>query len=349
VPIRRAAAGMVALVVGLAACGGGDANTVRVQSDAGAIPPDDVGLGEALAQVRGHHRASLEAYRAGDYKTARQHAFHPVHEIMASIASDLDPPAAEELEALLDEAAEAVADRVRVSEVETLYDKTAAATASALESAVDDLASDPAYQASVVASLLTTARHEYEEAAPNGKLVLTLEYQDGYAFVHEARALYEDFAGAESSSRIESQFDVLERALPSLEPPTRLVPPDTISGAASVVAEELESRFGATLVAEDDPDEVAENIESLLDEVVAAYESGETEEASELAAEAYLENYELIEGEVIEHAEDVNAELEPLLGAELRRQIEAGVSLDEIESLVSQAKELLSEAVRALE
>jgi hypothetical protein len=163
------------------------------------------------------------------------------------------------------------------------------------------------------------------------------------------RALYEDFAGTESSSKIESQFDFLERALPSLEPPTRLVPPEAISGAASVVAEELESRFGATLVAEGDPDEVVENIESLLDEVVAAYESGETEEAAEQVAEAYLENYELIEPEVIERAEEVNAELEPLLGAELRRQIEAGVSLDEIESLVSQAKELLSEAVRALE
>jgi hypothetical protein len=349
VPIKRAAAGMVALVVGLAACGGGDADTARLESGAAAIPADDVGLGEALAQVRGHHRASLEAYRQRDYKTAAQHAFHPVHEIMDSIASDLDPADAEELEGLLDESAKAVADRVPVSHVESLYDSAASATESALQSAVGERAADPAYQASVVASLLTTAAHEYEEAAPEGKLVLALEYQDGYAFVREARALFDAIPAAGGSSEIEAQFEALERALPSLEPPRRLASTGVVSRAVETAAAELESSYGATLASEGDPDEVAENIESLLDEVVAAYESGETEEAAELAAEAYLENYELIEAEVIEHAEEVNAELEPLLGAELRRQIEAGVSPDEIESLVSQAKQLLSEAVRALE
>jgi hypothetical protein len=347
VPIKRVAAALFALVVGLAACRG-DSEDAGSSAPA-AASPEAVGLGEALAQVRGHHLASLEAYQAGDYKTATQHAFHPVHEIMSSISSDLDPGHAAELNAVLDQAAEAVTNRVPVEEVEALRDEAATITDSALEAAIGDLATDPGYQASVVASLLTTAGHEYEEAAPRGKLVLTLEYQDGYAFILEARALYEEFVGDAGSSEIESQFGALEQALPSLEPPDELAPAEDITTAASAIAEQLESQFGATLVAEDDPKEIAANIEGLLDEVVAAYESGDAEEAAELTAEAYLDNYELIEGQVIEQAEHINAELEPLLGAELRRQIEAGAPPDEIESLVSQAKELLTQAVGALQ
>jgi hypothetical protein len=78
--------------------------------------------------------------------------------------------------------------------------------------------------------------------------------------------------------------------------------------------------------------------------LVAEYEDAA---AAELSTEAYLENYELIEGEVIEKAPDINSELEPLLGARLRRRLQEGASVPEIRQMVARAKKLLAEAVEA--
>ena len=96
-----------------------------------------------------------------------------------------------------------------------------------------------------------------------------------------------------------------------------------------------------------DADELA--IEALLDQIVGLVESGDRAAAAELAAEAYLEHYEVIEGAVIDATPDINTELEPLLGAELRRQINEGATPEEIQSMVDRAKDLLAQAVEALE
>jgi hypothetical protein len=94
--------------------------------------------------------------------------------------------------------------------------------------------------------------------------------------------------------------------------------------------------------------EVEAAIDELLGEVASAYRAGRTKQAAELAAEAYLENYEAIEDEVIERAPAVNADLEPLLGAGLRRRIRQGAPPREIEAMVERARRLLDRALAAL-
>jgi hypothetical protein len=95
--------------------------------------------------------------------------------------------------------------------------------------------------------------------------------------------------------------------------------------------------------------EVEAAIDELLGEVASAYRAGRTKQAAELAAEAYLANYEAIEDEVIERAPAVNADLEPLLGAGLRRRIRQGAPPKEIEAMVERARRLLDRALAALE
>ena len=62
------------------------------------------------------------------------------------------------------------------------------------------------------------------------------------------------------------------------------------------------------------------------------------EAAAELAAVAYLENYEIIEGAVIAAAPEINEELEPLLGADLRAAISEGAEVSEIEAMADRAR-----------
>lgn len=321
------------------------------QIDAGAVA-----AGSALAQIRGHHRVSLEIYRAGDRDGAVAHATHPVAEILASIKGELTEHGglAAELEQAL-QAGVTAAQGSSADALEAAYKTAANLTRQDETAIVGDAGATTAYKGSVIADLLATAAHEYEEAVQGGKLSLLIEYQDGYGFAAEASDLYAAIsadvqgAAAAEAAEIEEAFETLAKALPGPQPPTTLTSVDDVEAAAKLVAHELEEAVGARPIEEVDPASEAEAIEKLLDEIVAKVEAGATDEAAELAAETYLEHYELIEAQVIERAPEVNAELEPLLGAELRRRITEGATTDEIRQLVERAKTLLGQAVDALD
>ncbi len=363
--MRRALPLLIALLLLAGACGQPDdgpgpaASGENGATQEGGLDPEIIRFGEALAQIRGHHAVAFELYEAGDLEAATTHAGHPLVEIFDSVRSELgetDSDVGELLGSALEEALAAVKQEAPAGEVATKFQEVANLTQDALAQVAGDDAGTPAFRGSVVAALLGTAAHEYEEAVGDGSEVrLLVEYQDGYGFVTEARRLYEDIASEVSSAsteeaeEIDEAFEVLDEAFPSPEPPEQLAPALDVESAAELIDHELEETVDAEPLEEADPEAIAAEIEELLDEVVEAYEAGETEEAAELVAEAYLENYEVIEAEVIELAPDVNAELEPLLGAELRRQIQEGARPEDIEAMVQRARVLLAEAVEAIE
>jgi hypothetical protein len=86
------------------------------------------------------------------------------------------------------------------------------------------------------------------------------------------------------------------------------------------------------------------NIDTLLDETVAAHEEGDTEQAAELAGEAYLENFEHLEHDLEEANEQLNEELEEKLGPPFRQAIQEGMSQEELESRVGEIRSLLEQA-----
>lgn len=351
------------VAVGAGACGqadepnASDSGSAAGGSATGGFGPEEVALGESLAQIRGHHAASLALYRSGDRKGALVHADHPVAEILASIQGELDGagPGGAELEDALRAGPQAVVDEVGLNRLRSIYLRAARAAEKVERAVVGAAGESPSYQGSVVASLLSTAAHEYEEAVGPDGLRLLIEYQDAWAFAGEARRLYRsvapevEAASAEEAAEVREAFANLARALPAVQPPHQLVALDDVEVPAELIGHELAETVDARVEAQTAPDEVAEEIEGLLDEIVADYRAGNSEDAAELVAEAYLENYEVIEPEVIEHAPDINSELEPLLGAALRREISDGAPPAKIEDMVRRARELLQQAVKALE
>lgn len=360
---RKLAAALAVMMLG-AACGQGNSTDEPTATGAEEVAEtegtsaESIQFGNSLAQIRGHHQVALELYEAGDADGAVTHAGHPIHELLDSVNSELeehDGPA-DELSAGLDEVLAAIEEEAPAESVGEAIENVRAITFEAAESVDGDKTTSAAYIGSVVAALSSTAAHEYEEAvAGGGGIRLLEEYQDGYAFVAEARSMYEQIvadveaASMEEAEEIEEAFEVLETAFPGAQPPKELSAAEDVEAAASLIGHELEETVGAAALEESDPAEIAEEIESLLDEIVAAYEGGDAEGAAELSAEAYLENYEVIEAEVIEYAPEINEELEPLLGAELRRQIQDGAPVEDIETMVARAKELLAEALEILE
>ena len=76
--------------------------------------------------------------------------------------------------------------------------------------------------------------------------------------------------------------------------------------------------------------------------------SGEKSGESRTGAPATASTAELIEDGVKDVAPDLNARLEPLLGAQLRKLIRTGAPKAAIETAVRRAKALLDRAVPAL-
>ena len=358
----RRLCGLLVIVLTLGACAEEPAETEVATPEHETAPdftPEQIAFGEALAQIRGHHDAATELYDGGDTDLALVHAGHPIDEILASVSGELEehaPDEAESLPAALEKVRALIEEGAGKSEVAAAVDEAAEATFDAQEAVVGEATGAPDYVGSVVAALLKTAAHEYEEAVAGGEGISLLEeYQDGYAFATEAEALYADIepavsdASEEEAEEIEEAFDEIAAAFPALEAPEEPVPPAPLEAAAELIGHELEETVGAVLLDESDPADIGENIHALLTEILETYEAGDAEAAAELSAEAYLENYEVIEAEVIEQAPEINQELEPLLGADLRKEILAGAPAEEIEAMIERARVLLDDALAAIE
>jgi hypothetical protein len=233
--------------------------------------------------------------------------------------------------------------------------KVAQATERAEKAVAGGAYATPSYRGSVVSALLDTAAHEYEEALSNGRIERLDEYQDGYGFLTEARRMYGEIekdvksASAEEAEEIGEAFEGLDRAFRSGAEPTNPASIEDVERATGLVAAELSETVDALAPESAETGEVAERIEALLKQIAREYDRTQPDATAELAAEAYLENYEVIEPDVIDKAPEVNAKLEPLLGAELRKRIREGAPQAQIESMTEEAQKLLDQAVARLE
>lgn len=320
---------------------------------------EDVTTASSLWQINGHHLVAIQLGTDGDFQGAVAHTRHPIDELMASVSTEVaergGPDGSSNVQAL-DEQTKAAADAAAAEDLAGI--ETAAAqtseTVTAAAAALPGGASE-AFTGSVIADLLTTVGNEYEEAVVDGKVKMPVEFQDAYAFVTVANARYEEIAATveakdtEAAEEIEEAFSTLTSALPGPVPvpSQRIMDAGDVVFAADLISRELEETVGALVSQEVDPSETFASIDALLTEVQAAYDAGKPEVAAELAAEAYLEHYELVEASVIEAAPDVNAELEPLLGADLRAQIAGGVPPEELKSMIARARELIAQAQQA--
>jgi hypothetical protein len=341
---------------------GNDEKSTDGGETAGASANAEVGgeqvtFGSLVAQIRGHHRAALERHGADDRKAALKHAGHPAKEVLDSIRPELEQPGPETVQSLTS-ALEALPAAIRDgshAEVRDAVSTAAAETRKAEAAVVGEAADSDPYKGSVIADITAVAAHEYEEALDGNRIVREDEFQDGYGFIQEAQDLYRAIeprvkaASEHEAAEITEAFEKLEAAMPSGNPPANPAPLEEVEEAAKLIGAELEETVGAKPAEESDPKAVQAEIERLLDEIVSTYDPARPDASAELVAEAYLQNYETIEASVIEAAPDVNAALEPLLGAELRKRIRAGAPKAEIENMVRRAKQLLAQGVKALE
>lgn len=224
------------------------------QQASGPATPQEIALGAMTERSRGHLANAVGLARAGRWDLAAVHAAHPAETMQAvnSALSKRDAKAAGALRAGTDDivAAAQAKDLPRlealVADVDAQYARIPAAVMGA------DRASELPYRASVVAALAESVADEYGEAVVNGKLAEEAEYQDAYAFLGRASAIWSEIGpavaakAAHEHEEIAEALEGLSAALPSLEPPATPAPADEVAALAATVRGELNEAVGVS-------------------------------------------------------------------------------------------------------
>jgi len=310
----------------------------------------------ALAHMWGHLLTSLANWEVGNYEMASIHAAHPLEEHWGLVADELEEQGAA---ALLKEALEAyatLAGQVEdAAQVKAAHEKALAAVQQAMEALVGDAVSDdPAFRAALVAELLEAVEEEYGEAFEGGRIADLEEYQDAWGFLQVAQALYEPIADEvkaaeeEAVHEIEEGFEVLSGAFPAVQPPTSPIAPEEIKEATGEIIAELGKTIGLAEAEALEPPEIVAEIREMMEKALEEYAEGETEEAFEFAANAYLEGFEKLEADLIQRGHRELVEDLELKFKELRDGVRAGKPQAELQALVKEIERSLNEVLNIL-
>ncbi|HEX7033210.1 MAG TPA: hypothetical protein VF172_09440 [Nitrososphaera sp.] len=315
-----------------------------------------------IEQIRGHLEQTVANKESGNNTLAQAHTMHPIEEIYSSVEgpiasqnSTLNQTLSQALQELSSSVSTASAQQVedQTDSIDSLLDQTVVAVVPASEM------NSTSFNASVVASLLDVAGHEYNEAVANGTIKAVVEYQDAQAFIYRAEAVFNATSDtipqtmAHEVEEVNEFFTILNRAVNTKGDPA------TVETTVNGIIHELEEITGlssgqllgeeAGATQEQDPLAIIDNIKSMLGQLLTAYQSQNYQEAESIAIEAYLENYEYIEAPIAEHDEELMEQTEVMLREELRQMIADRVPAEEIQQHIAEINANLDEAASLLQ
>jgi hypothetical protein len=315
-----------------------------------------------IEQIKGHLNAALINKESGNNSLALAHVLHPIEEIYSNIEeqlanqnSTLNQTLLADLQSLSSSITNAT-----LSDVENQADQINMLLNNSVDETIpqSDLDYNPGFNASVIARLLDTAGHEYEEGVVNGTVNAIVEYQDAQAFINRAESIFNASASKINQSMIQEVeqahqfFSILNDAVKNKEDQP------TIDTAINGIIDETIEITGLsknqlvgeeTAAAEQDPIAIINNIKSLLNQqLLPAYRSQDYEGAERVAIEAYLENYENIEAPLAEHDRQLMEQTEIMLREQLRQMIQDRVPIEQLEEQISMINTNLDKAAELL-
>jgi hypothetical protein len=347
------------------------ANTTTTTATAAAATPNStlVDFASNIEQIRGHLDQAVVNKESGNDTLTVAHSLHPINEVYSSIEgllarqnSTLNQTLSLALQELSSGAANSTASQFKnqTSAADMLLNDTVRAIMIIIPS--QELG-NTAFNASVVARLLSIAGHEYQEAVANGIIREVVEYQDAQAFIHRAQTISDATFGsvinqtmAHEIEQVNELFGILNSAVINKGDPAEVE--TTINGIVhgleeitGMPASELLGQKVAAggVLQQDDPVAIIDNVKSMLNQLLSAYQSQNYEEAESIAIEAYLENYEFVEAPIAQHDQQLMEETEVMLREELRQMINDRVPVEQLQEHIASINANLDRAVSLLE
>ncbi len=283
--------------------------------------------------IKGHLEQAVANKQGNNTSLAKAHSSHPIAEHYSLIEEEVKEHNATlntELKNSLTGLAGKV-DTLSASEFKSTVDKLDAMLDEANESVIAATErNDSKFNAAVIISLLETAEREYEEAVVNGTIEETVEYQDATGFISRSKAVYDTIKAAVPTHEDEEITEFFELLDTHMEAKADSKEVKTVIGG---IIHELEVAFEFEAEAKPlDGWGYIEKIRELLDQSLQEYQKGEYQKARSLAVEAYLDNYEHIEGDIEQDNPQLMEKIELELRVELTKMIDDRRPAAEIES-----------------
>ncbi len=347
---------ILVLAFGLAAC---DSNSSAVVVNATATVATtssdptafnkDVSQQAALDLMHGHLIPSLALWQKGNYKLAVRHAGHPANELFAVVADELKAKNADlALKKALDSYV-AMADRAGDSkEVQAAQEAAIAAIDQSLPILNDSASDNLRVQAASVREMLTSIINEYTGASVKTGDDQLIEYGDSVGYVQVAALRYQRIAG-QVKAQFPSQAATIEQAFGELKAlltdpttiPNPLPPLDAIKSRILTINSNLSDSYKLP-TQQEKASAVIARVKQNVDEAVKQYKAGDKDKGYQLAADAYLNGYDKLEGDIALKDIALSKRVETQLIA-LRNLIRNGKPISEVEDTANQVKQSLDQ------
>jgi hypothetical protein len=313
----------------------------------------DVDFATNIEFIKGHLSAAISNKEAGNNELTQTHTFHPITEIYTLIRDQLSS-ADSELNQTLINSLNNLTSIVFTSKPAEFVD-SATFVKNLLDKALitvvpENEVANINFNMSTLINLLKTAASEYEIGIVNGTIANIAEYQDAQGFVSSASEILNKTLNSlnqtsnEKFTEIKDSLQELNTSISNKENSTRIS--TIINNITNTIPNLLNVQAGdlVILVSTDtESSELINNIRTLLDQSIEKAKNGNYQNAESLVIEAYLDNFEFLEGEIAKHDESLMKDTEVLLREQLRNLIQGKADIQDIQAMVDKINIKLNE------
>ena len=305
----------------------------KIDSITGDDNQEKLDFAAGLEETLGHFWAIELNLDEGNANLAVIHATHPIAELYESMKpalQDADPAFDTRFRTtLLDLKDAASVDVSRAQAQQTLEDAKALVQDARDLVVGDALSDDPNFKLRLMKTLLVTSIAEYGEAVSNGIIEEVAEFQDGSAFVWRSQQILDEIR-SDISSDDARDIDALYTDLWAAYDDR--ADPSTVDALASGIVSNIDSITGE---GKTELLEYVETIRSLLADAKSEYRQGNNDLALSYATKAYLDNFEFLEGPLVDAGErELMLEVEEMMREELRSMIREGAPVPEVDAQI---------------
>ncbi len=296
----------------------------------------DLEFAGALEETLGHFWAIERNLDERNAQLAVVHATHPIAELydsMKPVIQDANPALDTQFQTVLLQLKDKATVSVSRDQAQVAVDDAKALVETVRNAVIDaGVSADPNFKLLLMKGLLETSIAEYGEAVTDGIITEVAEFQDGSAFVWRSQQIFNEIKSdidQHEAEEIEGLYGELWAAY------DETASPDTVETLAGGIIHEIDEITGAG----DEGDallDYVETIKTLLTDAKSEYRQGNADLALSFVTKAYLDNYEFVEGPLVEAGErELMEEVEILMREELRDRIRSGAPVAEIDSRIS--------------
>lgn len=297
---------------------------------------EKIEFGAALEESLGHFKALEDNLNDGNTQLAMTHATHPIAELYHIIKPTLDaadPDLNTRLGVILDDLADKASTSVSRNQAQSAIEQAKGVIEEARTAVIgNELSSDHTFKLMLMRTLLETSIAEYGEAVADGAIHEMAEFQDGSAFVWRAEQILntvkDDLDGGDYEELVEI-FDEINAAY------DQRADPSVVDERTRYLLAEIDQILGIEDGRETTLLDYVENINILLEDARAEYNAGNSDLAQSHVTKAYLNNYEFLEGPLVEAGErELMEEIEVMMREDLRGMIQQGSPASEVSSQI---------------